>query len=46
MATRAETGLINNWLWTVDRQLITAIGALMVCGLVFGLAASLSLIHI
>jgi len=40
MATRAETGLINNWLWTVDRQLITAIGALMVCGLVFGLAAS------
>jgi cell division protein FtsW len=40
MATRAETGLINNWLWTVDRQLITAISALMVCGLVFGLAAS------
>jgi cell division protein FtsW len=40
MASRAETGLINNWLWTVDRQLIAAIGALMVCGLVFGLAAS------
>jgi cell division protein FtsW len=40
MASRAETGLINNWLWTVDRQLITAIGALMICGLVFGLAAS------
>jgi cell division protein FtsW len=40
MASRAETGLINNWLWTIDRQLIAAIGALMICGLVFGLAAS------
>ena len=40
MATRAETGLVSNWLWTVDRLLIGAIGVLMVCGILFGLAAS------
>jgi cell division protein FtsW len=40
MASRAEPGLMSNWLWTVDRLLIVAIGALMVCGIVFGLAAS------
>ncbi len=40
MASRAESGLISNWLWTVDRQLMIAIGILMLCGIVFGLAAS------
>jgi cell division protein FtsW len=40
MASRAEPGLMSNWLWTVDRPLIGAIGLLMVCGIVFGLAAS------
>ncbi len=40
MASRAEPGLMSNWLWTVDRLLIGAIGVLMVCGIVFGLAAS------
>ncbi len=40
MASRAEPGLMSNWLWTVDRLLIAAIGSLMVCGILFGLAAS------
>ncbi len=40
MASRAEPGLMSNWLWTVDRMLIGAIGVLMVCGIVFGLAGS------
>jgi cell division protein FtsW len=40
MTSRAEPGLVNNWLWTVDRLLIGAIGALMMCGILLGLAAS------
>jgi cell division protein FtsW len=40
MTSRAEPGLVSNWLWTVDRTLIAAIGALMLCGILFGLAAS------
>ncbi|MGL4634939.1 MAG: putative lipid II flippase FtsW [Beijerinckiaceae bacterium] len=40
MASRAEPGLMSNWLWTVDRLLLAAIGSLMVCGILFGLAAS------
>jgi cell division protein FtsW len=40
MASRAESGLVSNWLWTVDRTLLAAIGGLMVCGILFGLAAS------
>jgi cell division protein FtsW len=40
MASRVEPGLMSNWLWTVDRLLIGAIGALMLCGILFGLAAS------
>ena len=40
MASRLESGLISNWLWTVDRLLIGAIGGLMLCGILFGLAAS------
>jgi cell division protein FtsW len=40
MTSRAEPGLVSNWLWMVDRTLIFAIGALMLCGILFGLAAS------
>jgi cell division protein FtsW len=40
MASRAQRGLISDWLWTVDRTLLFAIGALMVAGLVLGIAAS------
>jgi cell division protein FtsW len=40
MASRAEPGLVSNWLWTVDRMLLAAIGLLMLCGIIFGLAAS------
>jgi cell division protein FtsW len=40
MASRAEPGLFSNWLWTVDKLLIGAIGLLMLCGIIFGLAAS------
>ena len=40
MTSRAEPGLVSNWLWTVDRTLIAAIGGLMLCGILFGLAAS------
>jgi cell division protein FtsW len=40
MASRAEPGLVGNWLWTVDKLLIAAIGLLMLCGIIFGLAAS------
>jgi cell division protein FtsW len=40
MKSRAETGIISNWLWTVDRALLGAIAALMVGGILFGLAAS------
>jgi cell division protein FtsW len=40
MASRVEPGLMSNWLWTVDRLLIAAIGGLMLCGILFGLAAS------
>ncbi len=40
MASRAEPGLVSNWLWTVDKQLVSAIGLLMLCGIIFGLAAS------
>jgi cell division protein FtsW len=40
MTSRAEQGLVSNWLWTVDRLLMGAIGALMVCGILLGLAAS------
>ncbi len=40
MASRAEPGLVSNWLFTVDRLLLGAIGLLMLCGIIFGLAAS------
>jgi cell division protein FtsW len=40
MPSRAEPGLMSNWLWSVDRLLLAAIGGLMVCGILFGLAAS------
>jgi cell division protein FtsW len=40
MASRAQRGLVSDWLWTVDRVLLSAIAALMVAGLVLGIAAS------
>jgi cell division protein FtsW len=40
MTSRAESGLVNNWIWTIDRLLVGAIGALMFCGILLGLAAS------
>jgi len=40
MASRAERGLVADWLRTVDRWLLGSFGALMVIGLVMALAAS------
>ena len=40
MISRAERTLFSDWLWTVDRWLLGALGLLMVCGLVFGMAGS------
>ncbi len=40
MVSRAERTIFGEWLWTVDRTLLASIAALMVCGIVFGLAAS------
>jgi cell division protein FtsW len=38
MASRAQRTFIGDWLWTVDRLLISALGALMVAGVVFLMA--------
>ncbi len=40
MVSRAQRTVLGEWWWTVDRWLIAAIGLLMICGIVFGLAAS------
>ncbi len=40
MISRADRSPISDWLWTVDRWLLGALGLLMVCGLVFGMAGS------
>jgi cell division protein FtsW len=40
MHSRAERGLVNDWVWTVDRPLLAGILALMTGGVLFGLAAS------
>ena len=40
MISRADRSLFSDWLWTVDRWLLGALGLLMVCGLVFGMAGS------
>jgi len=40
MMSRAERTLFGQWWWTVDRALLFSIAILMVCGIVFGLAAS------
>ena len=40
MPSRAERGLVADWLRTVDRWLLGSFGALMVIGLVMALAAS------
>jgi cell division protein FtsW len=38
MASRAQRTFLGDWLWTIDRQLIGALGVLMVAGLVFLMA--------
>jgi cell division protein FtsW len=38
MASRAQRTIIGDWLWTVDRMLIGALGALMIAGVVFLMA--------
>jgi len=40
MISRADRSPFSDWLWTIDRWLLGAIGLLMVCGLVFGMAGS------
>ncbi|MCC2110250.1 MAG: cell division protein FtsW [Hyphomicrobiales bacterium] len=40
MISRADRSPISDWLWTIDRWLLGALGLLMVCGLVFGMAGS------
>ena len=40
MISRAERSAFSDWLWTVDRWLLGALGLLMVCGLVFSMAGS------
>src|SRR5690349_10165010 len=38
MVSRAERTLVSDWWWTIDRLLLAALGALIVCGLVFLMA--------
>ena len=38
MVSRAERTEVGEWWWTIDRQLLAALGALMVSGLVFLMA--------
>ena len=38
MVSRAESTLVSDWWWTIDRLLLAALGALTVCGLVFLMA--------
>jgi cell division protein FtsW len=40
MVSRAQRTVFGNWWWTVDRALLVAVALLMICGIVFGLAAS------
>jgi cell division protein FtsW len=40
MTSRTERTPFGEWWWTVDRWLMSAIGILMVCGIVFGMAGS------
>ena len=40
MISRADRSPFSDWLWTIDRWLLGALGLLMVCGLVFGMAGS------
>ena len=40
MISRADRSIFSDWLWTVDRWLVGALGVLMVCGLVFAMAGS------
>ncbi|HEV7872576.1 MAG TPA: FtsW/RodA/SpoVE family cell cycle protein, partial [Enterovirga sp.] len=38
MASRAERTFVGDWLWTVDRLLISGLAALMISGVVFLMA--------
>ncbi len=40
MVSRAERSSVADWWWTVDRWLLAAVGALIVCGLVLIMAGS------
>ncbi|HRK25373.1 MAG TPA: putative lipid II flippase FtsW [Beijerinckiaceae bacterium] len=40
MVSRAERSLVNEWWWTIDRWLLFSFFALMLLGILFGLAAS------
>ena len=40
MISRAERTAFSDWLWTIDRWLLSAIFLLIVCGLVFSMAGS------
>ncbi|MCW2315256.1 cell division protein FtsW [Rhodoblastus acidophilus] len=40
MVSRAERSPVADWWWTVDRWLLAAVGALIVCGLVLIMAGS------
>jgi cell division protein FtsW len=40
MVSRAERSALANWWWTVDRWILASVGALMVFGLVLGMAGS------
>lgn len=40
MVSRAERSALANWWWTVDRWILASAGALMVLGLVLGMAGS------
>jgi cell division protein FtsW len=40
MVSRAERSAVADWWWTVDRWLLAAVGALIVCGLVLVMAGS------
>ena len=40
MMSRAERTLFGEWWWTVDRSILFCIGILMLCSIVFGMAAS------
>lgn len=40
MISRAERTVFSDWAWTIDRWLLAALALLVVCGVVFAMAAS------